>query len=306
MAIFWYDSDMNKKIIIFLIIVLIVLVIGVGICYLFTTKAQKPIACTQEAKLCSDGSVVGQTGSNCEFAACPKDNFIKVSLPIANQIVKSPLLIEGEARGTWYFEASFPIEIIDGNGNVLGSAIAQAQNDWMTESFVPFKAQLTFTTPSMENGILILKKDNPSGLPQNDNKLQIPIRFDLSEVPKRTVKLYYYNSSKDKDVSGNIMCSRNGLEFVEKSIPLTQTPIQDTIKLLLKEKLVPQYSLSGVELKSASLNNGVLTLTFSDPENKTGGGACRVGILWFQIEATAKQFPGVSSVRFSPEELFQP
>lgn len=29
--------------------------------------------CTQEAKLCPDGSYVGRTGSNCEFAACPRE-----------------------------------------------------------------------------------------------------------------------------------------------------------------------------------------------------------------------------------------
>jgi len=29
------------------------------------------VACTQEAKLCPDGSAVGRTGPNCEFAACP-------------------------------------------------------------------------------------------------------------------------------------------------------------------------------------------------------------------------------------------
>ena len=28
-------------------------------------------ACTQEAKLCPDGSAVSRTGPNCEFAACP-------------------------------------------------------------------------------------------------------------------------------------------------------------------------------------------------------------------------------------------
>lgn len=28
-------------------------------------------ACTQEAKLCPDGSYVGRTGPNCEFVACP-------------------------------------------------------------------------------------------------------------------------------------------------------------------------------------------------------------------------------------------
>ena len=31
----------------------------------------KNIYCTQEAKLCSDGSYVGRTGPNCEFAECP-------------------------------------------------------------------------------------------------------------------------------------------------------------------------------------------------------------------------------------------
>jgi hypothetical protein len=30
------------------------------------------IACTMEAKLCPDGSYVGRTGPNCEFASCPK------------------------------------------------------------------------------------------------------------------------------------------------------------------------------------------------------------------------------------------
>jgi hypothetical protein len=37
-----------------------------------TVKAPSGIACTQEAKLCPDGSAVGRTGPNCEFAACPE------------------------------------------------------------------------------------------------------------------------------------------------------------------------------------------------------------------------------------------
>lgn len=33
--------------------------------------APKSIACTEEAKLCPDGSAVGRTGPHCAFAACP-------------------------------------------------------------------------------------------------------------------------------------------------------------------------------------------------------------------------------------------
>ena len=118
----------------------------------------------------------------------------------------------------------------------------------------------------------------------------------------RTVSLYYYNQELDQDESGNILCSRKGLVPVERKIPITQTPIQDTIKLLLSEVA----DLEGVTLKGALLKDGFLTLEFDDPNNKTVGGACRVGILWFQIEATAKQFSEVQQVRFLPEEIFQP
>lgn len=131
----------------------------------------------------------------------------------------------------------------------------------------------------------------------------------------RKVLLYYYNSENDKDESENIMCSRKGLTPVEREIPLSKTPIQDTIKLLLEGKLTEEekargitteYPLEGFSLKGASLKDGTLILEFKDPNYKTGGGSCRVGILWFQIEATAKQFEEVKEVHFLPEELFQP
>jgi len=31
---------------------------------------QQPTACTMEAKICPDGSAVGRSGPNCEFATC--------------------------------------------------------------------------------------------------------------------------------------------------------------------------------------------------------------------------------------------
>ncbi|MEK7463022.1 MAG: DUF5667 domain-containing protein [Patescibacteria group bacterium] len=39
-----------------------------------TTKPVEGVYCTQEAKLCSDGSYVGRTGPNCEFAKCPGES----------------------------------------------------------------------------------------------------------------------------------------------------------------------------------------------------------------------------------------
>lgn len=247
-----------------------------------------------------------------EPIATKKDDLIEIWSPTPNMTVSSPLTVEGQARGTWYFEASFPVRLLDADGTVLGTAVAQAQSDWMTTEYVPFTATVIFTAPKGETGTIVLQKDNPSGLPENDNELRIPIQFDSS---MRTVTLYYYDPEKDKDNEGNLICSAQGLTGVERAIAHTETPIQDTIRLLLlglltmEEKnsgMTTEYPLEGVTLVGASLSDGTLTLEFTDPQNKTGGGSCRVGILWAQIAQTAKQFPEVKDVKFIPEELFQP
>jgi len=63
----------NKGIAPILIVLIIVgfLFSGGGIYYFWIKNSQEPVACTQEAKLCPDGSYVGRTGPNCEFDECP-------------------------------------------------------------------------------------------------------------------------------------------------------------------------------------------------------------------------------------------
>ncbi|MEI6426681.1 MAG: hypothetical protein WCO66_05045 [Candidatus Absconditabacteria bacterium] len=39
-----------------------------------TGQAPQATACTMDAKACPDGSYVGRTGPNCEFAPCPTTN----------------------------------------------------------------------------------------------------------------------------------------------------------------------------------------------------------------------------------------
>ncbi len=236
---------------------------------------------------------------------------IKIYNISTNQTITSPLTIEGEAR-LWYFEASFPVELVDANGKRLAIGPATAQGDWMTTSFVPFKITLTYPAPSTPTGTLIFRNDNPSGLPENEKSFRVPVRFSQNE---RTVQLYYYNSALDKDANGNIICSAKGLVPVSRTIPVTQTPLQDTLRVFLKGELTAsekasgittEYPLPSVELKNAAISpTGVLTIDLFDPLQKTNGGACRASILKAQIEATAKQFPEVKTVQYTTP-VFQP
>ncbi len=110
-------------------------------------------------------------------------DLIRVNEPVPGQTVKSPLVVTGEARGYWFFEASFPIKVYDADGKELGVAVAQAQGEWMTENFVPFQATLNFKKPATATGTLVLEKDNPSGLAENAAELRVPVSFDLADWP---------------------------------------------------------------------------------------------------------------------------
>ncbi len=104
-------------------------------------------------------------------------DLVYIEAPFSGTKVTSPLVVSGRARGNWYFEASFPVKLLDGNGNQIVIAPAQAQGDWMTTDYVPFSVTLTFPTPATATGTLILQKDNPSGEPQFDDYVSIPVTF---------------------------------------------------------------------------------------------------------------------------------
>lgn len=142
--------------------IIIAVIVG-GVWFFWNQQAVAPIVETPSAKLSANMNPA---------------EMIEVDLPALNASITSPLVISGRARGPWYFEASFPIELQDNNGAVITTTTAQAQGDWMTENFVPFTATLTFPAqPVGSLGKIVLKRDNPSGEPANDMSIVVPIQF---------------------------------------------------------------------------------------------------------------------------------
>ncbi len=134
---------------------------------------------------------------------------------------------------------------------------------------------------------------------------------------ERTIQLFYYNETKDKELGGgnNVACDPASVLPVTRTIPLTNTPIQDAIRELIQGNLTAAEKTAGFKtefpnanfkLIGANLAKGILTLEFNEVPGFTTGGSCRVRLLSAQIEKTAKQFTEVKEVRFKPESLFQP
>jgi Immunoglobulin-like domain of bacterial spore germination len=91
--------------------------------------------------------------------------------PKNDETVTSPIQISGKVSGNWFFEGSFPIELLDSNGDVIASATASSPEDWATTSMIDFSATLIYPkATTTDRGLIILKNDNPSGDPARDKK----------------------------------------------------------------------------------------------------------------------------------------
>ncbi len=233
---------------------------------------------------------------------------IQVSSPARAAQVTSPLEITGQAQGNWFFEGSFPVKLIDKNEQLIAAGIVQAQSDWMTEDFVPFKGSLEFITTA-EDGYLVLSKDNPSGLPENDLSIKIPISFTKSETI--ILKVYFNNNKLDPEISCNKVFS------VDRQVPKTVEVARAALLELLKGPNAPEkengYTTSineGVVLHNVTINDGVALAEFDEKLDKAVGGSCRVSSIRAQITETLKQFSGVKEVIISingrSEDILQP
>jgi len=118
--------------------------------------------------------------SSAKLAPSPTPSAIEptISSPAVNAKVTSPLTIIGTVPAGWMFEGSFPLKLVDKQRNVIVQGIAQEKvpGSWTSGQPVAFVAALEFTT-NEKSGFLVLDKDNPSGLPENDDSFQIPLRF---------------------------------------------------------------------------------------------------------------------------------
>lgn len=107
-----------------------------------------------------------------------KGVMLVVNSPQVEATVVSPLKVAGTVPGSWSFEGQFMVRLLDANGNIIAEAPAKLDGDWMSQNQVPFSATLTFDAPeSGSSGLLVLERDNPSGLDKNADSLSLMVRF---------------------------------------------------------------------------------------------------------------------------------
>lgn len=243
-------------------------------------------------------------------AQSEKNTAIEVESLASGSSIDSPLIVKGKAKGRWFFEASFPIELVDSNNNVIATGVAMATADSLTEDFVPFEAKIEFFSSEQKNGFLILKNDNPSGLPENSEQIKIPVVIKAS-ANLTTVKVYFANDKLDPDVTCEKVFSVE--RQVAKTDAIAKAALEELLKGVTEKEKANGYRTTintGVKINKLTIVNGIAKVDFNETMGEAVGGSCRVNFIRKQIEQTLKQFSTVKSVVISingdSEYILQP
>ncbi|MFA5954643.1 MAG: hypothetical protein WC817_03860 [Patescibacteria group bacterium] len=155
-----------KKVII-LVAVIVVVVIGASSYAMYQVNISKKGAeksCTQEAKICPDGSAVGRSGPNCEFAVCPTENSaspVTISEAEAKDIAEKTCIKGGESLTSGYYNENSKTWWFDANLNatqkgcnpacVVSEETRTAEINWRCTGLVPITDGNIDCLPSQRN-----------------------------------------------------------------------------------------------------------------------------------------------------------
>ena len=183
----------------------------------------------------------------------------------------------------------------------------------MTTEFVPFEATIEGSILSQSGKLpvtLVLQRDNPSGLPQNDEQIIIPLTLNQPETIK--IKIYFGNSKFNpgaEDCQKVFAVER----VVQKTESIGRAALNELLKGPTEEEKSQGYFTSinpGVTVQSLNIKDGLAQADFDETLQSQVGGSCRVAAINSQINETLKQFPTVKrvvvSVNGRTEDILQP
>ncbi|HRX43629.1 MAG TPA: GerMN domain-containing protein [Candidatus Dojkabacteria bacterium] len=222
--------------------------------------------------------------------------------------------IKGEVSGNWFFEGSFPVRVLNIQGEVVSTFVATTYDDWMNETTVPFSVIIDFPLEQEGAYVLQFEKSNPSGLDDNSDtaKIAISIKPLEQKVETMKVKVFFSSTKLNEDM---IDCS---LVFpvtreIEKSVAVGRASLTELFKGTTPLEEEDKYFTNipdGVVINSLDITDGVAKVDLNSKLEEGVGGSCRVTAIRAQITETLKQFPTVDSVIISidgqTEDILQP
>jgi hypothetical protein len=295
----------NKGFAIPLLILALAILIGLGVFVYIQSNTVKtlipePVACTEEARQCPDGSYVGRTGPNCEFVCSVSTSTEPVIKSITPSSGPIGTIIELKGNNLTGFEGDLDAIIENSKGE---TAYMLGMN-----SFTVDKNLIKVKIESK-----ICKQNNSySGLPCESYLNIIPGVYNIYTAPwgKVSNKMQFTVTSgeqmslsvyvQDKELSETKMDCRI-TKKVTYTVPKVATVADASLKILFENELA-EYAV----YKSVTVSGGVAKVMLGS-ENMPSGypinglSSCESGHLLSVLNDTLTQYPTIKSV-----ELYSP
>lgn len=307
---------MKNTVSIILIVILSVLLVGIAYIFQDETLCCKYELCSQLSTICDSEQEKEKIEVEGNGGEVLSEKGVKIYLEnIKNgDTIDIGYKVKGEVWGTWFFEGSFPVKVLNINGEVVNSLLAIASEDWMTDERVPFSILIDFPLEKESTFVLQFEKSNPSDLDENSDfaRVAVTIRPLEEEIESMKVKVFFSNEKLDKDM---IDCS---LVFpvtreIEKTASVGRSALNELLKGTTQSEEDDGYFTQindGVVINSLVITDGVAKVDLSSKLEDGVGGSCKVTAIRAQITETLKQFSTVDSVIISvdgkTEDILQP
>lgn len=298
------------KNIILILSILILSIFLVGTAYILKNKdiCCKFNLCEQITGMCSEDEEITE-----EEVLSEKGNKLVLENLKDGDIVDEGFEVKGKVSGEWFFEGTFPVRVLNEQGEIIKSLSATTQDDWRTSDLVSFTFKLDTQLEQESIVVLRFEKSNPSGLEENDDYAQVTITIKpIEKVETMKVKVFFLNSKLDPEM---LDCSivYPVTREIEETVAVGRASLNELFKGTTDTEEEDGYFSNineGVEIQSLSIKEGVAYVDLNDKLQEGVGGSCKVTSIRAQISETLKQFSTVDSVVISidgeTEDILQP
>ncbi len=221
--------------------------------------------------------------------------------------------IKGRVSGEWFFEGTFPVRVLNTQGEIIESLIAASEGGWMTSNLVDFTFTLDLDLDKESIVKIVFEKSNASNLVENDDSASITVTVKpVEDIETMNVKVFFPNSKLDPEM---LDCSvvYPVTREVEKTVAVGQIALNELFKGTNDEDESDGYFTNintGVIILSLSISEGIAYVDLSNKLQEGVGGSCKIESIRAQISETLKQFSTVDSVVISiegeTENILQP
>ena len=299
---------MKNVILIFSILILSIFLIGTAYILKNEDICCKYELCEQLTGMCNE-----QEEESGEEVLSERGNKLVLENLKDGDTVDEGFEVKGSVSGSWFFEGTFPVRVLNMQGEIVRSIPVTTQDDWMTEDLVNFSFKLD--TQLEEESIVVLRfeKSNPSGLEENDDFVKVTVTIrPIERVETMKVKVFFPSTKLNSEM---IDCSLvyPVTREIERTVAVGRASLEELFNGTTEQEEEDGYFTNinqGVEILSLSISEGIAYVDLSNELQEGVGGSCKVTSIRAQIAETLKQFSTVDSVVISiegnTEDILQP